>query len=334
MLDLTDRHFRYLLRGITRSTLLYSEMVTANAAIHGDRERLLAFSPVESPVVLQLGGDDPDLLARAALIGVEHGYAEINLNVGCPSNRVTSGNFGACLMKDPVRVAASVAAMRDAVDVPVTVKHRLGVDEQESFEEMLAFVDTVTGAGADAFIVHARKAWLKGLSPKENRTIPPLRYDFVYRLKEERPELVVELNGGVPDLTSAREHLALVDGVMLGRAVYENPFVLVGADGLISQAGDGEAVLPLARTRRAVVEGMYDYTEERLRAGAPLNAISRHLLSLFHGRPGGKAWRRVISERANKKGAGVEVLVAALDALPPGVADEPLRPTAASTPAR
>ena len=242
MLDLTDRHFRYLLRGITRSTLLYSEMVTANAAIHGDGERLLAFSPVEGPVVLQLGGDDPDLLARASAIGVEHGYAEINLNVGCPSNRVTSGNFGACLMKDPVRVAASVAAMRDAVDVPVTVKHRLGVDEQESFEEMLAFVDTVAGAGADAFIVHARKAWLKGLSPKENRTIPQLRYDFVYRLKEERPELVVELNGGVPDLASASEHLAKVDGVMLGRAVYENPFVLAGADDLFALPGHARGV--------------------------------------------------------------------------------------------
>ena len=334
MLDLTDRHFRYLLRGITRSTLLYSEMVTANAAIRGDRERLLAFSPVEGPVVLQLGGDDPELLARAAVMGVEHGYAEINLNVGCPSNRVTSGNFGACLMTDPVRVAASVAAMRDAVQVPVTVKHRLGVDEQESFEEMLAFVDTVTGAGADAFIVHARKAWLKGLSPKENRTIPPLRYDFVYRLKEERPELVVELNGGVPDLASASEHLAKVDGVMLGRAVYENPFVLAGADDLFAQSSGAEAAPPLAPTRRAVVEGMYDYTEECLSTGAPLNAISRHLLGLFHGRPGGRAWRRVISERAHVKGAGVEVLVAALAALPAGVADEPLRPTAASIPSR
>ncbi len=339
MLDLTDRHFRYLLRQITRRTLLYSEMVTAAAVVHGDTERLLAKSPVEDPVVLQLGGDDPDLLARAAAAGRAYGYTEIDLNVGCPSERVTSGNFGACLMKDPALVAECVAALRAAVPVPVTVKHRIGVDDRDSFHELLEFVDTVAAAGADRFVVHARKAWLKGLSPKENRTVPPLRYDVVHRLKAERPGLLIEVNGGVTDLEAARAHLTRVDGVMLGRAVYEDPFVLAGADAFLAEQGgprqDGPAAAgeraarggPL--TRRAVVEAMYPYVEERLLAGAPLAAMSRHLLALFRSQPGGRTWRRVISERSHHRGAGIEVLQAALAALPDGVADAPV--TASTT---
>lgn len=331
MLDLTDRHFRYLLRRITTEALLYSEMITAAAVVHGDRERLLAFHPAEAPVVLQLGGDDPELLARAAVIGAEYGYAEVNLNVGCPSDRVTSGNFGACLMKDPPRVAECVAAMRGAVSVPVTVKHRLGVDDHDSFEALLAFVDAVAAVGVDALVVHARKAWLQGLSPKENRTIPPLRYDAVYRLKELRPELVIELNGGVKDLTEASEHLERVDGVMLGRAVYEDPFVLADLDG--AGLGGAQPMRAAPRSRRAVVEAMYPYVEERLAGGTPLNAISRHMLGLFRGQAGGRTWRRVISERAHLPGAGVEVLQAALAELPSGVADE-VSSGASGTPAR
>lgn len=342
MLDLTDRHFRYLLRQITRRTLLYSEMLTAAAVVHGDAERLLAKSPVEDPVALQLGGDDPDLLARAAALGHAYGYAEIDLNVGCPSERVTSGNFGACLMKDPALVAEGVAALRASVPIPVTVKHRIGVDDRDSFPELLEFVDTVAAAGADRFVVHARKAWLKGLSPKENRTVPPLRYDVVYRLKAERPELLIELNGGVPDLEAAVAHLARVDGVMLGRAVYEDPFVLAGADELLRAprrdrpAADGERAAgdetPL--TRRAVVEAAYPYVEERLLAGAPLAAVSRHMLALFRSQPGGRAWRRIISERSHRRGAGVEVLQAALAALPDGVADAPVVSSATGGPSR
>ncbi|MBX3140033.1 MAG: tRNA dihydrouridine(20/20a) synthase DusA [Trueperaceae bacterium] len=340
MLDLTDRHFRCLLRQITRRTLLYSEMLTAAAVVHGDAERLLAKSPVEDPVVLQLGGDDPDLLARAAALGHAYGYAEIDLNVGCPSERVTSGNFGACLMKDPALVAEGVAALRAAVPVPVTVKHRIGVDDRDSFPELLEFVDTVAAAGADRFVVHARKAWLKGLSPKENRTVPPLRYDVVYRLKAERPELLVELNGGIPDLEAAVAHLARVDGVMLGRAVYEDPFVLAGADELLRSPGaprrDWRAAAdelmggrpPL--TRRSVVEAVYPYVEEQLLAGMPLAAMSRHMLALFRSQPGGRAWRRMISERSHRRGAGVEVLRAALAALPEGVADAPVACSATS----
>lgn len=327
MLDLTDRHFRYLLRLITRRTLLYSEMITAAAVVHGDRERLLGSDPVEAPVALQLAGDDPDLLAQAAVVGVEHGYAEINLNVGCPSDRVTSGNFGACLMKDPPRVAASVAAMRAAVSVPVTVKHRLGVDDLDSFEALLAFVDASAAAGADAFVVHARKAWLQGLSPKENRTVPPLRYDLVRRLKLERPELVIELNGGISSLSDAGSYLSpgdaalepALDGVMLGRAVYDDPFVLAEADAFVLGERRPELLDRAVGvdTRRVVVLDYLPYIEERLMAGARLPGLSRHLLNLFRGHPGGRAWRRVLSERAHLPGAGVEVLEAALAAVQP-----------------
>lgn len=338
MMELTDRHFRYLLRQITSRTLLYTEMVTAQAVIHGDRERLLGFHPAEGPVALQLGGDDPTKLAQAARYGAELGYAEINLNVGCPSDRVKSGNFGACLMAKPELVAECLTAMREAVPVPVTVKHRIGIDHQDSYEEMKRFVQVVAepSAGAtsaaDAFTVHARKAWLSGLSPKENRTVPPLRYEDVYRLKRELPHLVVELNGGVSNLDQARAHLELVDGVMIGRAMYEDPFRFAGADALIEQLTVGSdrhgvaAAGSSSRTgaRRDVVEAMLPYIEERLNLGTPLQAITRHMLSLFRGMPGGKVWRRVLTENAHKPGAGTEVVTRALAALPAEVADTPL----------
>ncbi len=319
MMELTDRHFRFLLRQITRRTLLYSEMVTATAVVHGDQERLLGRHPGEGRVALQLGGDDPELLARAARAGVEFGYAEINLNVGCPSDRVKSGNFGACLMADPERVAACVQAMREAVAVPVTVKHRIGIDHQDSYEEMRNFVEVVAGdvdaPASDAFTVHARKAWLQGLSPKENRTVPPLRYEEVYRLKRELPSLTVELNGGVTSLDEAEAHLRHVDGVMIGRALYEDPYRFAGADALVARTL-GEPAAPEPPGRREVVDAMLPYLEERLAAGTPLQAMTRHMLGLFRGQPGGKAWRRVISENAYKPGAGPEVVEAALAALP------------------
>ena len=339
MMELTDRHFRYLLRQITARTLLYTEMITAQAVLHGDQERLLSFHPAEGPVALQLGGDDPAALARAAEVGAEFGYAEVNLNVGCPSDRVKSGNFGACMMADPPLVAECLAAMREAVSVPVTVKHRIGIDHSDSYEAMKSFVEVVAAGGqpgarghagaepaADAFTVHARKAWLSGLSPKENRTVPPLRYPDVYRLKRELPHLTVELNGGVLTIEDARAHLQHVDGVMIGRAFYEDPFRFAAADTLIGEFNTGSAGAPLAvhRTRRAVVEAMQPYIEDRLAAGAPLQAITRHMLGLFRGKPGGKVWRRVLTENAHRRGAGPEVVGAALAALPAGVLDAPL----------
>ncbi len=332
MMELTDRHFRYLLRQITAHTLLYTEMLTAQAVIHGDQERLLGFHPGEGRLALQLGGDDPDKLAQAARVGAEFGYAEVNLNVGCPSDRVKSGNFGACLMAQPELVAECVGAMRDAVTIPVTVKHRIGIDEQDSYEEMKRFVEVVAGGAvragapaADAFTVHARKAWLSGLSPKENRTVPPLRYAEVHRLKRELPHLTVELNGGVNSLAEACTQLEHVDGVMIGRAFYEDPCRFAGADALISEAG-GARMEPgvTETTRRAVVEAMLPYIEEQLQAGAPLRVVTRHMLNLFRGRPGGKAWRRVLSENAHRPGSGPEVVLLALAAVPAAVAEAPL----------
>jgi len=319
MMELTDRHFRYLLRLITRRTLLYTEMVTAAAVLHGDRERLLGHHPAEGPVALQLGGDDPEQLAQAARVGEAYGYAEVNLNVGCPSDRVKSGNFGACLMADPERVAAIVRAMRAAVSVPVTVKHRIGIDHQDSYAQMRRFVEVVAGdpsaPASDAFTVHARKAWLQGLSPKENRTVPPLRYPEVYRLKRELPRLTIELNGGVTSLEAAQAHLEHVDGVMIGRALYEDPYRFAGADALVARSlGEPEPAPP--PSRREVVAAMLPYIEERRQEGAPLQAVTRHMLGLFRGLPGGKAWRRVISENAYRPGAGPEVVEAALAALP------------------
>ncbi|MEJ2667829.1 MAG: tRNA dihydrouridine(20/20a) synthase DusA [Deinococcales bacterium] len=309
MMDRTDRHFRYLLRGITAHTLLYTEMVTARAVLHGDRERLIGFHPDERPLALQLAGDDPAALAQAASIAEERGYDEVNLNVGCPSPRVSSANFGACLMARPDDVAKLVAAMREAVRLPVTVKHRIGIDALDRYQDLERFVTTVATAGADAFAVHARKAWLTGLSPRQNREVPPLRHADVYRLKRTLPALTIELNGGVNDLDDAARHLERVDGVMIGRAVYDDPMVLAGADGRFHAGTPGG--LPVV-SRRAVVEHMLPYIEASLEKGASLHALTRHLLALFRGVPGGKRWRRHLSEGAVRPGTGPELVAEAL----------------------
>lgn len=292
MMDWTDRHFRWLARQISRRTLLYTEMVTTGAALHGDRAHVLGFSPEERPLALQLGGDDPAALAASARIAEDLGYDEVNINVGCPSDRVHSGNFGACLMAQPQRVADCVAAMRAATTLPVTVKHRIGIDGRERYEDMLAFVDAVAAAGCDRFTVHARIAVLGGLSPKENRTVPPLRYDDVYRLKGERPRLVIELNGGVRDLDAAAGHLAQVDAVMIGRAVYEDPYVLADVDRrFFGEEGAAPSRFELARR-------VAEYTEAYLR-GHPLrkpSAVLRHMLGLFTGQPGAREFRRLLSD--------------------------------------
>jgi tRNA-dihydrouridine synthase A len=306
MMDWTDRNCRFFHRQISQHTLLYTEMLTTGAVIHGDRDRLLGFSPAEHPVAIQLGGSEPEQLAQAARIAEEWGYDEINLNCGCPSDRVQSGRFGACLMAEPELVARLVGAMREAVRIPVTVKSRLAIDELEEWPTIENFVKRVSAAGCQRFIVHARKAWLQGLSPKENRDVPPLRYELVHRLKAEFPHLDISLNGGVKTLDAAAEHLRHVDGVMIGRAAYENPYILAEAD----QRFFGATAPP--RERHAVVEAMLPYIEERLKQGAPLSAITRHMLGLFQGLPGARAWRRYLSENVHKPGAGPEVVSAAL----------------------
>lgn len=318
MMDRTDRHYRWFARCITRRTLLYTEMVTTGAILFAGAERFLDHDPAEHPLAVQLGGDDPDQLARAAVICEQFGYDEINLNVGCPSDRVQRGRFGACLMLEPEHVARCVAAMREAVGVPVTVKHRIGVDERDAYDDLLQFVDTVSATGAARFSVHARKAWLSGLSPRDNRTVPPLRYPDVYRLKRERPHLEVEINGGIESLAAAREHLAHVDAVMIGRAAYERPWILAAAD----QELWGDPHPPV--TRRAVVERMLAYVERQRAAGVYLGRITRHMLGLFAGLPGARAWRRILSEEAYEPGAGPEVLERALAAVPDEVLDGPV----------
>jgi tRNA-dihydrouridine synthase A len=303
MLDWTDRHYRYFARLITRRTLLYTEMVTTGALLHGERERFLRFDPAEHPLALQLGGSAPAEMAACARMGADWGYDEINMNVGCPSDRVQSGRFGACLMAEPSLVADCVAAMKAAVKVPVTVKTRIGIDERDSFEELAAFTEQVAAAGCDALIVHARKAWLQGLSPKENRDLPPLRYDVVLRLKEAFPRLPMVVNGGITTLAQAKAHLECLDGVMIGREAYQNPWMLAAADAEVF----GERAPPPTPT--AVLDGMLPYIERRLAEGVPLNAMTRHLLGLFHGRPGAKAWRRHLSQHAHRAGAGFGVLL-------------------------
>jgi tRNA-dihydrouridine synthase A len=302
MLDWTDRHFRYFARLMTRRTLLYTEMVTTGALLHGDRERFLRHDPAEHPLALQLGGSDPAEMAACARMGADWGYDEVNINVGCPSDRVQNGRFGACLMAEPGVVADCVAAMKATVDVPITVKTRIGIDERDSYEELAGFTDTVLSAGCDLLIVHARKAWLKGLSPKENRDVPPLRYDVVERLKGDFPALPMVINGGITTLVQAKAMLATFDGVMIGREAYQNPWMLAEADTLIF----GES--PKPRSPEAVLDALFPYIERRLAEGVPLNAMTRHLLGLFQGRPGAKAWRRTLSEQAHQPGAGIEVL--------------------------
>ena len=309
MMDRTDRHYRYFMRQITRRTLFYTEMVTAQAIMHGDRDRLLGFSPAEKPLVLQVGGDDPALLAACARAAADFGYDEINLNVGCPSDRVQSGNFGACLMAQPDLVADCVAAMMAATPLPVSVKHRIGIDDHDSYEAMAHFVETVAATGCQRFSVHARKAWLQGLSPKENRNVPPLRYDDVYRLKQDLPQLWIEINGGIKTLPQIQTHLNHVDAVMVGRAAYETPYLFAEVDRTIF----GEP--GTAKTRSQIVHAMLPYVDQWIGQGLKLNSITRHLLMLYHGQPGSRIWKRVITENACRAGAGSEVLQAALVAV-------------------
>ncbi len=318
MMDRTDRHFRWFLRLLSRRVLLYSEMVTTGAIRHGDREKILGFSEEERPLVLQLGGDDPRELAESAKVGEELGYDEINLNVGCPSDAVQRGRFGVCLMKDPKRVADGVTEMRAAVSVPVTVKHRIGVDDLDRYEDMLAFVETVAAAGCDRFMVHARKAWLNGLSPKQNRSVPPLRYEDVHRLKREHPELVIEINGGIRTVDEICEHLALTDGVMIGRAMYDDPMLLARAAREIL----GEPTE--APTRRELLEAMIPYVETWHARGEPVKNLVRHLHGLFAGIPGAGEWKRFLARHALKRGAEPTVLREALGVLPADTLDRPV----------
>ena len=313
MMDWTDRHCRAFHRTLSTRALLYTEMVTTGAVLHGDRERLLGYDAMEHPVALQLGGSDPAELAEAARIGADLGYDEINLNVGCPSDRVQSGRFGACLMREPALVAECMAAIGAAVKVPATVKCRIGVDDQIPEQALFALVGACADAGVDHFVVHARMAWLKGLSPKENRDIPPLDYDLVRRLKRERPELTVVLNGGVPSVEAARDLLepqdgVALDGVMLGRTAYHEPAGLGRVDPLIF--GEGEA-----RPVEAALEAYRPYMAAWLAEGVPLPAMARHMLGLMHGRPGARSWRHILTVDSIQPGAGLEVLDRALDAV-------------------
>jgi tRNA-dihydrouridine synthase A len=306
MMDWTDRHCRFFHRLLSRRAWLYTEMVTAEAVLRGHRERLLGFSVEEHPVALQLGGSDPARLAQAAVIGEDLGYDEINLNVGCPSDRVQEGRFGACLMAEPDRVADAIAAMQVRVDVPVTVKCRIGIDDQDAETDLERFLARVAGAGCRTFIVHARKAWLEGLSPKQNREVPPLDYGRVYRLKAAHSELEIVLNGGIGSLTQAQAHLAHVDGVALGRAAYQNPYLLADVDARLFAATGAPP------SRRDVLEALMPYAERHLRAGGRLNNITRHILGLYHGRPRARAFRRYLSERAPTEGVDTHVLAEAI----------------------
>jgi tRNA-dihydrouridine synthase A len=307
MMDWTDRHCRAFHRALTRRALLYTEMITSDAVIHGDRERLLGFDAMEHPVALQLGGSDPAKMGEAARIGAAFGYDEINLNIGCPSDRVQAGRFGACLMREPDLVAEIWSAAQAAAPrIPVTIKSRVGVDEQEPREALFALVDASARAGCRTFIVHARKAWLEGLSPKENREVPPLDYDLVRALKAERPDLEIILNGGLRDLDHALAEGAGLDGVMLGRAASQNTAVLLDVDARIFGAS-----APV-HARVEAVEAHLPYITRKLEDGVPLHAMTRHMLGLFNAQPGGRAWRRVLSERGVRAGAGAEVVRDAL----------------------
>ncbi len=307
MMDWTDRHCRFFHRQISRHAQLYTEMVTANAVVFGDREKLLGFDAAEQPVILQLGGSDPARLAEAAKIGADYGYAEINLNVGCPSDRVQEGRFGACLMAEPQLVADCVAAMHSAVNIPITVKCRIGIDDQDEEQGLQDFVEIVSKAGCETFVVHARKAWLKGLSPKENREIPPLNYDRVHRLKGSFPILTIILNGGLETLEQGEPHLKDLDGLMLGRAAYHMPWVMAEVDAKIYGAPN-----PCATRRNAVV-AMLPYIEQQLSQGLFLHRITRHMLGLYHSQPGGRMWRQIISTESCKPGADLKVLMRALE---------------------
>ena len=305
MLDWTDRHCRYFLRQLSRHTLLYTEMITTGALLHGDAGRFLRFDESEHPVAVQLGGSEPDHLARCARLCEAAGYDEVNLNVGCPSDRVQSGRFGACLMAEPALVADCIKAMTDAVSIAVTVKHRIGIDHQDSYQALTDFIGVQADAGCRTFVIHARKAWLQGLSPKENREVPPLRYDLVHRIKKDFPGLEIILNGGILDLTQATQQLRQVDGVMMGRAVYHDPWLLADADRLIFNDRN-----PMTN-RHKVIEAMAPWIAGELAEGTPLHRITRHMMGLFNGLPGARKWRRYLSENGNSKNAGIEVLLTA-----------------------
>jgi tRNA-dihydrouridine synthase A len=302
MMDYTDRHFRYLLRLIAPQVGLYTDMITTDAILHGDRHRLLDYHPSEHPLALQLGGSDPEKLAACAKIAETYGYDSVNLNAGCPSDRVQHGKFGACLMKEPALVRDCLKAMQESVSIPVTLKTRIGVDEQDTAADLTRFMAVVSTSGCGTIILHARKAWLQGLSPKENRTIPPLCYERVYRLKKEFPQLHIILNGGLQTVAQINTALAYVDGVMIGRYACQNPYFLAQLDA-------GRTDIP---TREAIVAQMLPYIQQQLDQGIRLTAMSRHLLGLFFGTPHARQWRRYLSEQAHKKGAGVEVIQAAL----------------------
>jgi len=313
MMEWTDRHFRYLLRLGAPSMLLYTEMITAAALLHGDAERLLAFHPAEQPLALQIGGSQPLELAKAAQLGEAAGYDEINLNVGCPSDRVQSGRFGACLMAEPELVADCVRAMQAVVRLPVTVKCRIGIDDQDSESDLRRFIEIVADAGCSVFIVHARKAWLQGLNPKQNRDIPPLDYQRVYRLKQDYPSLTIVINGGIVDFAAVQEHLAMVDGVMIGRKAYHDPCAIMAWDRTLRGLADAPSAHQLVRS-------YLPYMKQELAAGTRLAAMTRHMLALFQAVPGARAWRRYLSEHAFRPGAGLEVVEAALAKVPEHVA--------------
>lgn len=310
MMDWTTPHFRYLARLLSRHTLLYTEMVTTGALIHGDTARFLRHDPREYPLALQLGGSDADELAHCAALAEQYGFDEVNLNVGCPSDRVQNNMIGACLMGHPDKVAAGVHAMQRATSLPVTVKHRIGINGKESWSDLCRFIETVAATGCRTFIVHARIAILEGLSPKENREIPPLKYDWVYELKQSYPELEIIINGGIRTFDECHQHLTHTDGVMLGREAYHNPWLLAGVD---AEFFGAPAPCP---SRHDALRAMLPFIESELERGVFLNHISRHLLGLFHGQPGGRQFRRYISENAHRKGAGIEVIRDALARVP------------------
>ncbi|EUB95475.1 TIM-barrel protein, yjbN family [Rhizobium sp. CF080] len=314
MIDWTDRHCRFLHRQLSKQALLYTEMVVADAIIHGPRDRLLSYSPQEHPVALQLGGSDPEKLGQAVRIAADYGYDEINLNVGCPSDRVQSGTFGACLMRDPAHVADLVSAMKRVSRVPVTVKCRIGVDHQEPTEVLPDFLARVIGAGADAVWIHARKAWLQGLSPKENREIPPLDYDLVHAMKRENPDVFMGINGGIADLEQAAHHLAHMDGVMLGRAAYHNTGMLAGVDAFLN-FGAVEKTRTVEIDWLALRETMMDYAAELMTRGGRLHHVTRHMVGLFQGFAGARRFRQILSTDATRPGAGPEVIAAAFAAV-------------------
>lgn len=311
MMGWTDRHERTFLRALSKRAVLYTEMIPEGALVHGDRERFLNFHPSQHPVALQLGGSDPDLMAKAAKYGESAGFDEININIGCPSERGTHRLFGAHLMKHPELVAEVYTAMSEAVSVPVTIKTRVGVDRDDAYEPFKAFVERQAQAGCSVFHVHARKAWLDGLSPRDNREVPPLRYEYVYRLKRERPDLTITINGGITTMAECREHLQFTDGVMLGRAAYHNPFLLSQVDSVLY----GEPVGLQALTREGFLEEIEPYIVEQLAEGATLHSLVRHILGLYQHQPGARVWRRILSEESVKPGAGIEVIHQARQAM-------------------